>query len=70
LLVFLLIVTPLAILLTAFGRQQQTISHTLTCWHYCHYLNDSTASLLLFLVLIIVVISHEFCCFFDNFLIL
>ena len=28
---------------------QQTASCTLTCWHsYCHYLNDSTASLLLF----------------------
>jgi hypothetical protein len=37
---------------------------------YCHYLNDSTASLLIFLVLIIVVISHGCCCFFGNFLIL
>jgi hypothetical protein len=48
---------------------QQTASFTLTCWHYCHYLNDSTASLLLFLVPIIVVISHRFWCFFGNFLI-
>ncbi len=47
---------------------QQTASLTLTCWHYCQYLNDSTASLLLFLVPIIVVISHGFWCFFGNFL--
>jgi hypothetical protein len=40
---------------------QQTAPLTLTCWHYCHYLNDSTTSLLLFLVPIIVVISHGFC---------
>jgi hypothetical protein len=44
--------------------------HLPPCWHYCHHLNHSTASLLLFLVPIIVVISHGFCCFFGNFLIL
>jgi hypothetical protein len=49
---------------------QQTASLTLTCWHYCHCLNDSTASLLLFLVPIIGFTPHGFCCFFGSFLIL
>jgi hypothetical protein len=39
--------TFILLFLISFARQQ-TLSHTLTCWHYCHYLNDSTASLLLF----------------------
>jgi hypothetical protein len=67
-LIFLLIVMALVYCFSF--ASQQTASLTLTCWHYCHYLNDSTASLLLFLVPIIVVISHRFWCFFGNFLIL
>ncbi len=57
-LIFLLIVMALVYCFSF--ASQQTASLTLTCWHYCHYLNDSTASLLLFLVPIIVVISHRF----------
>jgi hypothetical protein len=56
--------------LYSFSFANKLTSLTLTSWPYCHYLNDSTASLLLFLVPIIVVISHGFWVFFGNFLIL